>query len=100
MSNLMVAPIEDNAALINAERKPKSKSGWLDDFITEKAKKSLKLPTATTSETKVKGGQSSKKPGMTKTAMVKMLEDEEDREAKVDYQKRIGDRHEQVSWLT
>merc|ERR1719209_354427 len=39
------------------------------------------------------------KPGSkaaAKNAMVKILEDEENREAKVDYQKRIGDRHEQV----
>jgi len=94
MSNLMVAPIEDNAALINAKRKPKTKSGWLDDLITEKAKRSLQLPTSmSASKTK---GQMSKKPGMTKNTMVKMLEDEEDREAKVDYRKTIGDRHDQV----
>ena len=97
MSNLMVAPIEDNAALINAKRKPKTKSGWLDDLITEKAKRSLQLPTSmSASKTK---GQMSKKPGMTKNTMVKMLEDEEDREAKVDYRKTIGDRHDQVSWF-
>ena len=47
MSNLLVAPIEENAAKLKANKKPKPKEGWLDDLITKKAMKSLKLPTKT-----------------------------------------------------
>jgi len=96
MSNLLVAPIEENAAKLKANKKPKPKEGWLDDLITEKAMKSLKLPTKAKKTTTVE------KPGvghngkLTQNAMVKMLEEEESREAKIDHKKRIGDRHEQV----
>ena len=92
MSNLLVSPIEDNAAKVTAERKTKpTKSGWLDDLITEKARKALQLPPTKTTTTTKPGFKSA-----AKNAMVKILEDEEDREAKVDYRKRIGNRHEQV----
>lgn len=96
MSNLLVAPIERNAAQLNSSKKPKPKNGWLDDLITQKAKQSLRLPTEVASEKNGSSSNKSKKLGLAKNAMAKMLEEEDDRETKVDYRKRIGDRHEQV----
>ena len=94
MSNLLVAPIEDNAVKQKVEKRPKPKTGWLEDLITQQAKKSLKMPTTPTDRVAAKDKKP--KPGMSKHAMVKLLEEEESREAKIDHQKRMGDRHEQV----
>ena len=93
MSNLLVAPIEENAVKLRSSKKPTPISGWLDNVITEKAKKSLGLPvTAPTTSSTAKNARSA----ISKNVMVKILEEEENREAKIDHRKRIGDRHEQV----